>query len=97
VILKPVDWGGVAPVTTALLLLIVPLLEARELGWPLWMIGCLFAAFPMFGLFVWYERRFARRSGRAWSASSYSPVRASRSACRSPRFSWRTLPATCLF
>jgi EmrB/QacA subfamily drug resistance transporter len=59
------DWGGVALVTTALLLLIVPLLEARELGWPLWMIGCLFAAFPMFGLFVWYERRFARRGGRA--------------------------------
>src|SRR5580698_1755231 len=59
------DAGGVALVTTALLLLIVPLLEGRELGWPLWMIACLIAAFPMFGLFVWYERRFARRGGRA--------------------------------
>jgi EmrB/QacA subfamily drug resistance transporter len=59
------DWGGVALVTTALLLLIVPLLEGRELGWPLWTIACLAAAFPMFGLFVWYERRFARRGGRA--------------------------------
>jgi EmrB/QacA subfamily drug resistance transporter len=59
------DWGGVALVTTALLLLTVPLLEGRELGWPLWMIACFAAALPMFGLFVWYERRFARRGGRA--------------------------------
>jgi EmrB/QacA subfamily drug resistance transporter len=59
------DWGGVALITTALLLLIVPLLEGRELGWPLWMIVCFAASFPAFALFVWYERRFARRGGRA--------------------------------
>jgi EmrB/QacA subfamily drug resistance transporter len=59
------DWGGVALVTAALFLLIVPLLEGRELGWPPWMIACLAAAFPMFALFVWYERRFAERGGRA--------------------------------
>jgi EmrB/QacA subfamily drug resistance transporter len=58
------DWGGVALVTTALLLLVVPLLEGRELNWPPWMIGCLVAAFPVFGAFVWYERRFAGRGGR---------------------------------
>jgi EmrB/QacA subfamily drug resistance transporter len=59
------DWGGVVLITTALLLLIVPVLEGRELGWPLWMIACFVAAFPMFALFVWYERRFAARGGRA--------------------------------
>ncbi len=59
------DWAGVALITTALLLLIVPLLEGRELGWPLWIIACFAAAFPLFGLFVWYERRFAERGGRA--------------------------------
>jgi EmrB/QacA subfamily drug resistance transporter len=59
------DWGGVVLITTALLLLIVPLLEGRELGWPLWMIACFVAAFPAFSLFVWYERRFAARGGRA--------------------------------
>jgi EmrB/QacA subfamily drug resistance transporter len=59
------DWGGVALVTTALLFLIVPLLEGRELGWPLWMIACFGAAFPVFGLFVWYEHRFSARGGRA--------------------------------
>jgi EmrB/QacA subfamily drug resistance transporter len=59
------DWGGVALITTALMLLIVPLLEGRELGWPLWMVAAFVASFPIFGLFVWYERRFARRGGRA--------------------------------
>jgi EmrB/QacA subfamily drug resistance transporter len=59
------DWGGVALVTTAMLLLIVPLLEGRELDWPLWMLACFAASFPAFGLFVWYERRFAARGGRA--------------------------------
>ncbi len=59
------DWGGVALITTALLLLTVPLLEGGELGWPLWMMACFAAAFPMFGAFVWYERRFAARGGRA--------------------------------
>jgi EmrB/QacA subfamily drug resistance transporter len=59
------DWGGVALITTALMLLIVPLLEGRELGWPLWMLACFAASFPMFWLFVWYERRFAARGGRA--------------------------------
>ncbi|MGP0092787.1 MAG: MFS transporter [Xanthobacteraceae bacterium] len=58
------DWGGVALITTALLLLTVPLLEGRELGWPLWMMACFFASFPAFSLFVWYERRLSERGGR---------------------------------
>ncbi len=59
------DWGGVGLLTTALLLLIVPLLEGRELGWPLWIAACFVAAFPLFGLFIWYERRVTARGGRA--------------------------------
>ena len=59
------DWGGVALITTALVMLIVPLLEGRELGWPIWMWASLIASFPVFALFVWYERRFAARGGRA--------------------------------
>ncbi|MBW4091686.1 MAG: MFS transporter [Proteobacteria bacterium] len=58
------DWGGVALLTTGLFLLVVPLLEGRDLGWPLWMIACFVAAFPLFGLFVLYERRFGSRGGR---------------------------------
>jgi EmrB/QacA subfamily drug resistance transporter len=59
------DWGGVALVTTALFLLIIPLLEGRELGWPPWMIACFVAAFPVFFLFVRHERRISARGGRA--------------------------------
>jgi EmrB/QacA subfamily drug resistance transporter len=58
------DWGGVALVTPALFLLVVPLLEGRDLGWPLWMIACLVGAFPVFALFVLYERRVGKRGGR---------------------------------
>jgi MFS family permease len=58
------DWGGVALIVPTLLLLIVPLLEGRELGWPAWMIACLVAAVAAFGLFVWYERRLGERGGR---------------------------------
>jgi EmrB/QacA subfamily drug resistance transporter len=81
------DWGGVALVTMALLLLIVPLLEGRELGWPLWMIACLAAAFPVFGLFVWYERRVGARGGRPL-------VRMELFACRSFAFG---VPISALF
>jgi EmrB/QacA subfamily drug resistance transporter len=81
------DWGGVGLVTTALLLLIVPLLEGRDLGWPPSMTASLIAAFPMFGLFVWYERRLARRGGRPL-------VRMELFACRSFAFG---VPIAALF
>ncbi len=58
------DFGGVALAVPALLLLIVPLLEGREFGWPPWMLACLVAAIPAFWLFIWYERRFGQRGGR---------------------------------
>jgi MFS family permease len=58
------DWGGVALLTAALLLLIVPLLEGRDFGWPLWMLACLVAAFPTLAIFVLYERQFMQRGGR---------------------------------
>jgi EmrB/QacA subfamily drug resistance transporter len=58
------DWGGVALVTPALLLLIVPLLEGRELGWPAWSIASFILAFPLFAAFIWYERRLGKRGGR---------------------------------
>jgi EmrB/QacA subfamily drug resistance transporter len=58
------DWGGVALITPALLLLVIPLLEGRELGWPLWSIASFVIAFPLFGAFIWYERYFCKRGGR---------------------------------
>ena len=63
---KPVglDWGGVALLTPTLLLFIIPLLEGRDQGWPIWMIVALVASFPLFFVFIRYERRFAKRGGR---------------------------------
>ena len=58
------DWGGVALITPALLLLVIPLLEGRELGWPLWTIASFIAAFPLLGGFIWYERHVGKRGGR---------------------------------
>jgi MFS family permease len=58
------DWGGVALITPALLLLVIPLLEGRELGWPVWSIVSFIAAFPLFGAFILYEKRFGKRGGR---------------------------------
>jgi len=67
-----VDLGGVALLTLASLLLIVPLVEGRELGWPAWSFVMIAAALLATALFVTWERRsrhpvlppslFARRS-----------------------------------
>ncbi len=58
------DLGGVALVMVALLLLIVPLVEGREAGWPWWMWVLLLLSPPAFALFVAYENRVDAR-GRA--------------------------------
>jgi MFS family permease len=55
------DPGGVAIVSAALLLLIYPLVEGRDLGWPAWTVVLMAASVPLFVLFVLYERRKTRR------------------------------------
>jgi EmrB/QacA subfamily drug resistance transporter len=57
------DPGGVALVTAALLLLLYPLVQGRQLGWPAWTFVAMAAAVPVFALFVWYERAKTRRDG----------------------------------
>lgn len=62
---KPrLDLGGLALSSVALLLLVWPLVEGREAGWPLWSYVSLAAAAPAFALFVLYEQRLTR-TGRA--------------------------------
>lgn len=59
----PVDWGGVLLCAITLGLLIVPLVEGRETGWPWWACAMLIAT-PVAGLGFWrYEIAFARRGG----------------------------------
>lgn len=52
-----VDLGGVALLTLASLLLIVPLVEGRQFGWPAWSFVMIGAALASAALFVRWERR----------------------------------------
>jgi MFS family permease len=55
------DLAGVAIVTAGLLLLLYPLIQGNDLGWPAWTFAMMAAALPVLAAFVWYERRQERR------------------------------------
>jgi len=55
------DPGGVALISAALLLLLYPLVQGRQLGWPAWTFASMAAAVPMFAAFIFYERVKDRR------------------------------------
>lgn len=54
------DITGTVLVIIALGLLIFPLIEGRQLGWPTWSISMLVAAIPAWGIFGAYELRKAK-------------------------------------
>jgi EmrB/QacA subfamily drug resistance transporter len=55
------DLAGVGLVTIALLLVLYPLIQGRELGWPAWSFVSLAASLPVLGAFVLHQRRRERR------------------------------------
>src|SRR5215831_1008622 len=57
------DPVGVVLVSAALLLLLYPLVQGRQLGWPGWTYVSMAASAPVFALFVWWERVKTRRDG----------------------------------
>jgi MFS family permease len=57
------DLGGVALLSTALGLLVYPLVEGREQGWPGWTYAMLAASLAMFIAFARYEIRITRQGG----------------------------------
>jgi EmrB/QacA subfamily drug resistance transporter len=57
------DPVGVALISVALLLLLYPLVQGRQLGWPAWTFVSMAAAVPVLGAFVGYERIKARKDG----------------------------------
>lgn len=57
------DLGGVALATAVLGLLIYPLIQGRELGWPAWTFVCMAASVPMAGVFLVYEKWVTARGG----------------------------------
>ncbi|MFD5477522.1 MFS transporter [Streptomyces hawaiiensis] len=56
------DLAGVALATVSLAAVVVPLLEGREQGWPLWAWLSLIASVPLFALFITHQRRLAARN-----------------------------------
>ncbi|MGW0215652.1 MFS transporter [Micromonospora chokoriensis] len=58
------DQGGIALVTTGLLLLVLPLVQGHELDWPAWTFAMMAASVVVLAAFAWYEVR-RERSGRA--------------------------------
>ncbi|MFE0739631.1 MFS transporter, partial [Streptomyces sp. NPDC058855] len=57
------DLVGVALVVAGLLMLLYPLTQGRELGWPLWGYVTMGGAVVVFGALVAYERRKTARDG----------------------------------
>lgn len=57
------DLVGMVLVMASLLMLIVPVIEGREHGWPLWTFVCMAASVPVFVLTAFYERHRERSGG----------------------------------
>src|SRR5580700_6540523 len=57
------DPVGVLLISAGLLLLLYPLVQGRELGWPTWTIASMAVSAPVFALFVLYERVKSRADG----------------------------------
>jgi EmrB/QacA subfamily drug resistance transporter len=57
------DLGGVALLSLSLALLVYPLVEGREAGWPMTMIAMLAASPVALLAFVWFEARLSAKGG----------------------------------
>lgn len=58
-----IDGFGTLLVSAAIGLLIFPLMQGHELGWPAWTFVMAAASVPVLGLFAWWQRRLSRRNG----------------------------------
>jgi len=60
---RRLDLGGVAILTVALTLLLYPLIQGREAGWPAWAFICLIAFVPALLIFLRFEKRVTAKGG----------------------------------
>jgi EmrB/QacA subfamily drug resistance transporter len=60
---RRLDLGGVAIMTLALTLLLYPLIQGREAGWPMWAFVSMAAFLPVLIVFVQFEKRITVRGG----------------------------------
>jgi EmrB/QacA subfamily drug resistance transporter len=57
------DWFGTVLVVIAMFLLVFPLIQGREYGWPLWTYVLMITSLPVFGVFVWWQKRKDKTDG----------------------------------
>ncbi|CAN5385504.1 MFS transporter [soil metagenome] len=69
------DIIGTVIVVVALSLLVFPLIQGRELDWPIWTFVMMGLAVPVLLLFVWSQRRKDRKDGSALVQPSLFRVR----------------------
>ncbi|MEV4617265.1 MFS transporter [Asanoa sp. NPDC049573] len=55
------DLAGVGLISAAMFLLVYPIVQGRELGWPAWTFASMAAALALFAAFGWWEARRQRR------------------------------------
>jgi MFS family permease len=60
---RSLDVPGVAALSVAVLLLVLPLMLGQAEGWPGWAWACMAASVPAFAVFLSAERRAAARGG----------------------------------
>lgn len=60
---RKLDMPGVLVLSAALFLLVLPLIQGQEAGWPGWVWACFAGSAVAFGLFVAIERGLERRGG----------------------------------
>ena len=57
------DLVGTGIIVVAMLLIIYPLIQGRELGWPAWSFGMLVGSVPVLAVFIYWQRRKERADG----------------------------------
>lgn len=56
-----VDWIGMVILGVALFMLLYPLIQGRELGWPWWTFALMAGSLPLLAIFWFWERRKEKR------------------------------------
>lgn len=57
------DFVGTFIIMTALLLLVFPLIQGRELNWPVWSFIMMAASLPVMAIFIWWQKYKDRTGG----------------------------------
>ena len=57
------DIWGTLIVMGALFLIVYPLIQGRDLGWPMWTFGMMIAALPVLAVFTWWQMYKDKKDG----------------------------------